>query len=145
MTSVDTDPWSVVHVLNRYPQALDWRQWEVLDQVFHQDATADYGTGRLQGRVAIVAMIRGMLGGCGPSQHLLGNHQVEIDGESARSTCRCRVFHQGAGGRQQLTYEVLGAYDDELAWTEHGWRITHRVMSVSIQRGDPSILGPEER
>ncbi len=145
MNRVDADPWAVAFVLNRYAEALDGRRWELLDDVFDVDATADYGTGTLEGRAAIVTMIRSMLGGCGPTQHLLGNHQIEIDGQHARSTCRCRVFHQGASRREQTTYEVFGAYDDMLTWTGAAWRITHRVMSVSIQLGDPSILGPDRQ
>jgi hypothetical protein len=61
-------------VLNRYGEAADRRDWPLYDQVFTSDATADYGMSKLTGRQAIVNLIRKSLGGCGPTQHLLGNH-----------------------------------------------------------------------
>lgn len=73
---------SVADVVNRYAYALDNRQWTVLDDVFTTDAVARYGTPKspqLNGRENIVASIRSFLDGCGPSQHLLGNHLIEIN------------------------------------------------------------------
>ena len=88
-------------------------------------------------------MIRSMLDDCGPSQHLLGNYQVIVDGDRASSRCRIRVFHVGAGARASLEpFECWGEYLDELSRTEEGWRINHREMRTTIARGDASILGP---
>jgi hypothetical protein len=130
----------------RYATALDSRQWELLDEVFADDAHAEYGAGTFDGRPAIVAMLRSFLGGCGPSQHLLGNHRIEVDGDRATSRCAVRVLHVGAGERAVLEpFESLGEYVDGLHRTPSGWRIVERRAEWSIRRGDPAVLqaGPE--
>ena len=129
---------AVVAVVVRCAAAFDRRDWDALDQVFTEDATA-YG---VEGRPAVVRFIRSFLGGCGPSQHLLGNHQVVVDGNTAKSVAKARVFHVGAGDRSHSTYECFGNYRDDLVLTEAGWRITSRMFEVTITLGDTSVLQP---
>jgi hypothetical protein len=132
------DHLSIVAVLSRCAAAFDQRDWAALDEVFTDDATA-YGA---TGRDGVVATVRTFLGGCGPSQHLLGNHQITVDGDTARSTCKARVLHVGAGDRAELTYECCGNYRDELVRTQDGWRISARDFEVTISLGDFSVLQP---
>jgi hypothetical protein len=129
---------AVVDVLVGCAAAFDRRDWAALDEVFTEEATA-YGA---EGRDAVVATLRSFLGGCGPSQHLLGNHQVLVDGDTATSVCKARVFHLGAGDRSQLTYECFGNYWDTLIRTGRGWRIAKRRFEVTISLGDLSVLQP---
>jgi hypothetical protein len=140
------DRQAVVDVINAYAHALDERSWQSLDDVFVSDAVARYGTPDsrpLVGRNAIVVSIRTLLEGCGPSQHLLGNHMVNLDGDVAVATCKARVFHYGAGARATLVpYEVFGVYRDRLRRDRGGWRITERLFDVQLCLGDPSVLGP---
>ncbi len=77
------DRLDVIDVVNRYATALDSKDWDLLDEVFSPDVRADFGE-RLEGVAAVKALVRSMLGGCGPTQHLLGNHRVEVDGDRAR-------------------------------------------------------------
>ncbi|AEV74746.1 hypothetical protein MycrhN_4244 [Mycolicibacterium rhodesiae NBB3] len=133
---------AIVDVLNTYATCLDNRDWLGLNDVFHADATADYG-GALTGRTSIVDTIRSFLGGCGPSQHLLGNYQISTDGDRAESLTKARVLHVGAGARASLTpYEAIGVYRDRLIRTAEGWRITHRHFDVQITLGDFNVLQP---
>jgi len=129
----------IVDVLVRCAAALDRRDWAALDEVFTEDAVA-YGTEG--GRAAVVAGIRQFLGGCGPSQHLLGNHHVLVDVDTARSVCKARVFHVGAGERAHLSYECFGNYWDDFVRTDDGWRIAKREFEVTIQLGDIAVLQP---
>ena len=139
----EADHLDIVAVLDRYAEALDARDWALLDGVFLPDATTDYGSGPLEGRPAIVARIVAALGGCGPSQHLLGNYKVEIDGDRARTSCKIRVLHIGLGDKADLEpYELLAEYHDTLERTPDGWRIRHRAMRNPITRGDPRVLAP---
>ena len=83
------------------------------------------------------------LDGCGPSQHLLGNHQISIDGDQAESSTKARVLHVGAGDRADLTpYEAIGVYHDQHLRTADGWRIIRRHFDVQISIGDINILQP---
>jgi len=133
---------AVIDLLNRYATCLDNRDWPGLDHVFHPDATGFYGS-LLHGRAAIVTSIRSFLSGCGPSQHLLGNHHVEVDGQSATSLTQARVIHVGSGDRAQLTpYEAIGTYRDKHVKTPDGWRIMQRHFDVRIALGDIGVLNP---
>jgi SnoaL-like domain len=129
---------AVVAVVVRCAAAFDRREWEALEEVFTPDASA-YG---VNGRDEVVRFVRGFLGGCGPSQHLLGNHHILVDGDTAKSVCKARVFHVGAGERSHLTYECFGNYWDDLVLTHSGWRIASRVFEVTISLGDTSVLQP---
>ncbi|TVZ02184.1 nuclear transport factor 2 family protein [Trebonia kvetii] len=137
---------AIVDVVSRYTYSLDERDWTLLDQVFSADAVGRYGGPGgppLEGRDAIVAFIRSFLDGCGPTQHLLGNHMVEVAGEEATARCKARVYHHGAGERAALTpYECFGVYRDRLRRTAEGWRITERVFDVQLAVGDIAILQP---
>jgi SnoaL-like domain len=142
MTCSCSDRQAVIAVLNRYATCLDSRDWCGLDEVFHPDATAQYGV-PVNGRPEIIESIRGFLGGCGPSQHLLGNYEIHIDGDRAEAVTKARVIHVGARARAGLTpYEAIGVYRDQLVRTSDGWRITHRHFDVHISLGDIEVLQP---
>ena len=142
MTCDCSDRHAIVAVLNLYATCLDARDWAGLGEVFTTDATAEYAV-HLEGRSTIVETIRGFLGGCGPSQHLLGNHDIRIDGDHAEAVTKARVIHIGAGTRATLTpYEAIGVYRDRLDRTPAGWRITHRTFDVHISIGDIGVLQP---
>ncbi len=127
----------------RYAQALDQRQWQLLDDVFAVDATAWYGGEHaVAGRVAIVALIRSFLDGCGPTQHLLGNLQVErLSADTADSVCYVRAGHRGASGREVAEYTVYGAYRASWQLDATGWRAQQWRLEVFWSSGDASILG----
>ena len=118
--------------------ALDTRDWATLGAAFTADA---HGYGAV-GREAIVARVRAHLGGCGPSQHLLGNVRVTVDGDTASSLTYGRVHHVGTGSAAGAFYECLGEYRDTWARTPSGWLLTGRRFAVSIELGDRSVLKP---
>ncbi|WP_263648330.1 nuclear transport factor 2 family protein [Nonomuraea cavernae] len=76
------------------------------------------------------------------SQHLLGNHRVEVSGDRARSLTYARVHHQGAGPFAGRSYECLGEYDDHWARTPAGWLLTSRVFAMTMSIGDVGVLQP---
>ncbi|MFD0905105.1 nuclear transport factor 2 family protein [Actinomadura sediminis] len=138
MTSTMSDRDRIVERLAELAAALDRRDWDALAAMFVPSAT---GYGRT-GRDGIVATVRAHLGGCGPSQHLLGNHRVEIRGDEARSLTCARVHHQGAGEAAGLFYECFGEYEDHWTRTPDGWRITSRAFTISHDLGDFTVLRP---
>ena len=79
-------------VLIAYALLCDGRDWRRIGEVFSDDASATYGGHARPDRAAILAMLRNNLGGCGPTQHLLGNLQVWVQDEAtgARATNETR-------------------------------------------------------
>jgi hypothetical protein len=134
----------VVDVSIRYALALDERDWELLAGVFTPDAEVYYSSGNhVQGRDAVVAQVRAALEGCGPTQHLLGNHVVEFDGDRARSRCYVRAFAAGAPDSRWAghTYELFAVYRDELVRSADTWQVERRRMDVVFELGERRVLG----
>jgi len=133
----------IQHTLYRYARSCDARDWAGFDKVFAEDAEADYsGLIQLQGRANIVASIRSMLGGCGPSLHLMGNPEVGVQGDGALASVYIRAFHRGVGEKAHLTYECFGEYQASLRKLAEGWRVTHWRMRVDAESGTQEVLGP---
>jgi hypothetical protein len=136
------DRFAIIATLDAYSECLDTRDWDRLSEVFTDDVDMDFGAWRQQGRAKVTKLIRSYLDGCGPSQHLLGNYRIELDGDRASSRCYCRVMHQGKGEHAGKKYETWIEYSDELIRTEAGWRSQKRVGHAQMHEGDPSLLGP---
>ena len=139
----DDERLDVIATMHRYAEALDRRDWALLEQVFTTGVTADYG-GEVQvaGRDEMVGMIRSFLGGCGQTQHLLGNEDATVDGDVAHSSCKMRAHHVGVGDAAGKSYEIFGWYHTRQVRTPDGWRIEHIVEETSLELGTRDVLGP---
>lgn len=131
-------------VLNAYAQACDTRDWDLLGTVFSEDASVNYGDEfKLTGSAPIIDMVKSMLGGCGPTQHLLGNFQISVSETSATCSCYVRAAHAGMGNTRGQYYEVWAQYRDALQKRDGQWKIVQRKMVVHQEVGSRSVLGPE--
>lgn len=128
----------IVEALAQLAAALDRRDWESVAAAFLPDARAYGGSGVDE----VLAVVQAHLGGCGPSQHLLGNHRVTVSGDVARSLTYGRVYHFGAGPMTGSFFECFGEYDDHWVRTVAGWRISQRVFDMRGQIGDFGVLRP---
>ena len=82
------DERDVVAVALRYCKALDTKDWPALRTVFLDDATAQLGQPpTLTGVDAIATRIREALEHLDDSQHMVGNHEVLVDGDAATHRC----------------------------------------------------------
>lgn len=133
-----SDREQILELLARLAAATDARDWESIRDTFTPDG---YGYGAT-GADGIVTRMRGHLDGCGPTQHLLGNHRVSVDGDEARSWTYGRVYHQGAGTKAGSYFECMGEYDDRWVRTAAGWRLASRHFDMRITLGDYAVLGP---
>lgn len=135
---------ALLQVLNRYATAVDTRNLTLLDQVFTADCTATYGGSYIcQGVAEIRRMIDVHMGGCGPTQHLLGNLEVDAsDPARVRSKIHVRAVHAGLHERAPLRYDAVGYYEDEWVQQPQGWRIHSRSMTLLLEIGDRSVMQP---
>jgi len=129
-TATIADRLAVHDVLVRYVWAIDDKDWDALDDVFTPDATLDYtSSGGVAGTFPEVkAWLAKMLAAFPVTQHLLGNVDVRVDGDTA--TARAAFFNpMGAATRAGPLHHFFlgGRYDDELVRTPAGWRIARRV------------------
>ena len=68
------------------------------------------------------------------------NHQVRVDGDTAG--CRCYLVgqHVKKGTQGGDNFIMAGVYEDELARTADGWRITHRTLTIHWTDGNPAVV-----
>ena len=134
------DERDIVQVALRYCRALDTKKWALLDDVFVADATADLGNPvRLVGLDAIRGRIRTALELLDDSQHLVGNHEVVVDGNSATHRCYLQAQHVREAAIGGPNYIVAGRYEDRLVRTTAGWRIAHRTLVVMWTDGNLAV------
>ena len=131
----------------RYALALDAKDWDLLRTVFTEDAVADYGelAALNEGLEAIVERCRLALDGLDSSQHLLGNHWVEVDGDAARAGCYLHAQHHLVSPSGLNTFVVGGTYRDELIRTPEGWRINRRTLEATWLDGNAGIFDEAAR
>ena len=131
------DERDVVAVATRYCRALDTQNWPLLATVFLPDATAELAAASLLvGVDAITNRIRIALENLDDCQHLVGNHEVTIDGDDATHRCYLQAQHIREAAVGGPNYLVGGRYEDRMVRTPDGWRIAHRTLTVMWTDGN---------
>lgn len=135
------DERDIVAVAVRYCRSLDTKHFDGLRDVFTPDATAQLGNPTvLDGIDAIVDRCRTALERLDISQHLVGTHEVSVDGDSATHACYLQAQHVRASASGGANYLVGGRYTDDLVRTVDGWRISHRTLTVMWTDGNLSVI-----
>lgn len=132
---------AIVNLVNLYAVAVDTQEWRLLDRIFTEDATTDFGGGAaFAGLPTIKQAFAAIHEPFGATQHVTTNHQVVIDGSEA--SCLSYVHGRfirdvGDGGNM---FESTGWYDDKLVRTAGGWRIALRNCRTVWWGGNPAVL-----
>lgn len=136
------DRQSIVDVTVAYCRALDHLDWNLLGSCFAEDGVLDVGPwGVHHGRQAIVDLCRPLFPGFDRTQHIVANHVVRVDGDTASATCALVAEHllraSELGGDQTTT---RGIYHDELVRTADGWKIAHRRLEIVWREGNTVLF-----
>ncbi len=124
----------------RYCWAIDQLDRDAFDTVFLPDATAVLGQGEQRGIEEIWGKVHLVLSPLTCSQHLVGSHLVEIDGDTATHRCQFHAQHVSNGCEGGDQYIVAGMYSDRVERTAAGWRIRHRDLTVLWTSGNPRVV-----
>jgi ketosteroid isomerase-like protein len=128
-------------VVVRYCRALDDRDWSALADVFVPDATAWLGGDPLlEGLPSIEGRIRAVLEPLDGSQHMVGNHEVSVDGDTAAHRCYFHAQHIRRRAEGGPHYVVAGRYIDRFERRPEGWRIVERRLEVMWTEGNPEVV-----
>lgn len=131
----------ISHNLGLFARILDRREWSRIGEVFADDITFNYGDGEERaGAEALRWNFSRFLDVCGPSQHLLGSIQIEVEGAGAISRSYVQARHQGAGAKAHLFLDTNGEYIDRWQRRAEGWRIVRRDVRWDIAMGDFTVL-----
>lgn len=129
----------IIDVAIAYTWALDTRHLDDLREVFIPNATADLRGVACTGVDEIIDRIGSSILRLDVTQHLVGNHQVRIDGDTATHRCQLQGQHVLAGTAGGDNRIVAGVYEDRFVRTPGGWRIAHRVMRQTWTDGNPAV------
>jgi ketosteroid isomerase-like protein len=136
------DERDVARALNLFARAMDNRDWATLAEILAEDAQGDLGTGRLEGRTAIIGVIRQFLDRCGPTQHLLGNVVVDVTGDTAVSRAYIRDVHLNSTVDPATRFYTIGDYHDTWRRRPDGsWCLTERVKANRAYVGALNVFG----
>ena len=136
-----TDHSAIRDLALRYCAAVDRRDWRLLGEVFQPDAAVGVPRSDLmRGADEIVARYRRGLSRLDATHHMVTNHEIIVDGDSARHSCLVHaqhVRHDAVGGPN---FTIGGRYEDQLVRTSKGWRFKHRELIITWTEGNPRVL-----
>jgi ketosteroid isomerase-like protein len=124
-----------------YADALDQKDWPALRQCFVADAVADYeGIGTFRGIDAIIERASRGLRHLDRSQHIVTNVLVDVEGDTAVSSCYLQAQHVRSGTSGGDTFIIAGRYADRFVRAAAGWRIEHRRLEIWWTGGNPAVV-----
>ena len=132
------DRLEIQQVLQRYFEALDEKDYGLLDTVFAAGACLVYDMGKpVEERYPdMLESFRSFNSRFRCTQHLMGHPRIELDGDRARATTAVRALHVQeplAGG--SCSWAVYGSYRDEFERGSGGWRIRKRHFRAMHTEG----------
>ena len=131
----------IIDLTIAYTWIIDHGPRENLQEVFTEDAVFIIDTRYLNGIDEIRGKIERTLGGLSASQHIVSNHQVSIDGNTATSRCYLHAQHTWNGTEGGDNYVMAGRYIDKLIQVGDEWRIIERKLILDWTEGNPKVLG----
>ena len=136
--SVDRE--EIVALLIRYARAIDTNDWKLLRTCFADDATSDYGDiGSWLGAGDRVMFMEEAHAGMGPTQHLLSNFQIEVNGDQASSLTYVHAVTVLASHPDDWI-DTIGTYEDHLRLGADGWCIAQRTFRTTRTLLSPSLM-----
>lgn len=134
-----SDYFEIGQAVQMYGKALDERRFGLLDKVFTKDAELTYLLGEQVVEFSMSeaeALFKSFLTKCYWSCHLISTPVIELNGNSAYSTCRVTATHiQIYEDDLRNIWIVSGAYEDDFIREAGGWRIKRRVVNAPYEEG----------
>jgi len=134
------DTTQIIQALNLYALGVDSRRWELFDLVFAPDAEIIYPAGLYWTDLeAWKRDFETMHVRYEATMQYMSNHIVSVDGDRAASQTygRWRLMYRDEAGDLRH-WEGGGWYEDRLARTPQGWRITKRYARNCWRDGEPA-------
>nr|WP_185035135.1 nuclear transport factor 2 family protein [Actinomadura coerulea] len=141
------DRQAVVEVCTRMAWHADQREWDAMESVFADEVRLDY-TSLNGGEPAVLSPRQiadawsGVLGGFDATQHLVGNHLVTIEGDTAVCTASFQATHRLANPFGSPLWTLGGTYRFDLVRAGGGWRIGGVVMTATWADGNRELMAP---
>lgn len=134
------DRLAIEALLFRYAQMVDFRQWQLFDQVYAKEAVCDYtSSGGIQGPAReVMDWLDRALAPWPTNIHAISNLSIEFDAHRMHANTTCYFvapMARGEMGKDQVVITNSGLYLDRMKKTGEGWRIVEREMRMTIMDG----------
>ena len=134
MNDEAADRLAIIDQAIAYGRIVDAGDFDRLRDLFTADATAELGGSGQSGIDQICERLTTALAPYASWEHRLSDHEVTVTGDTATARCSVNATHTRPVGQVPGEYTVIGVYEDRLARTAEGWRITHRALVVTDRR-----------
>ncbi len=131
-----SDRLAIQDLLIDYCYAIDFQNWDALDDVFTEDAIIDYT--EMGGSVGNLTETKAFLAQALPTfqayQHMISTSKITITGDTAEGRTMLHnpmVFPPKADGEKPYTFFCGLWYRDTFVRTDQGWRISSRYEEKS--------------
>ena len=132
---------AITDVVNSMGTLADLGQYDRLQQLFTDEVTVDY-TSLFPGEVQnisseqLMTQWQSTLPGFDATQHMITNHQIEVNGDEATAVAYVRAAHKLG----DAMWVVGGYYVDELVRTDEGWKLQAIQYNALYEEGDRSLV-----
>jgi ketosteroid isomerase-like protein len=120
----------ISELLHSFAYALDSQDIKTYAANFTDDGVLEFPQLTITGPGAIFEHVSAQFN---PSRvrathHISANHQIEIDGDRARSRSYFIALHVPANGTEDGVWSSRGWYENQYRRTAEGWRFTHVAL-----------------
>jgi uncharacterized protein (TIGR02246 family) len=129
-------------LVERYGVAADSRDRERFGKVFTPDGVLSISGMELKGRDVIPSILDYLDAHYPRSMHFMGNHDVELEGDTARGTVYCLANHLRIQGDSATNTVMAIRYVDRFVRTDEGWLIDHRELYFDWEEERPAFAEP---
>ena len=122
------DRMEIIDTMNRYATSVDTRDWDLFLTCYTDEMIADMVSVGFEKPMTLpatdfLAIIRQAVSPFDSTQHLISNHVIDIDGDSATCVCYLQAQHFSEEDTGPHTLLIGGYYSNGLIRTPAGWRI----------------------
>jgi hypothetical protein len=140
------DRLDIIEACTRFGWHADHREWERMAELLTDELYVDYSAlvGGEPGEAKSAELIAGwkeQFARLAATQHLITNHLVEVDGDTAVCTAHFHAQHVAAVAHGDHKLVLSGHYRFGLVRTGGGWQINSVEMTPTWSTGNLAVLG----
>lgn len=143
------DRQEIIQTVNAIGIYADFDQWDRVAAQFADEVVLDYTSYAAASAGAdepeaispqeVVTAWRTVLPGYDYTQHIIGNHQVDVNGNEATAISTVHATHILENAEGDDFWIFLGDYEHHLVRTRDGWRVTRMTANLRSELGNPNL------
>lgn len=136
---------SISDVQLRYATGLDTRDWTLFRSCFTDEVETDFNSvlGGAPRKVLAdrwVEAARRSIGGLAATQHMITNHVITVDGDTALCVAYVQARHYLPNDRGDSMQSMFGYYTNHFVRMPTGWKIRSCKLTVTWNTGNWDIF-----